>query len=234
SPETHLGLPGTPAATPQTQNEVSVGHALDKAFNSLPVNNSSTSSSGGGTSSSSGGTSSSSASTLPPNFLAIFELSGSSLTRALDQLDGEVATGAQRVAFQLMDQFLNLMLDPFVDGRSGIGGADHPALGLAPEREVMPSEIALAYAKVFKEPPAPIPVYEPRWTAWGGAYGGSNRTTGDPIISGSNNLSAGTAGFAGGLDYHLSRDTLVGFALAGGGAHWELFWGIGGGQREWF
>ena len=25
-------------------------------------------------------------------------------------------------------QFLNVMLDPFVDGRSGVGGADHPAL----------------------------------------------------------------------------------------------------------
>jgi len=234
-------VPGTPAATLQTQNEASVGHALDKAFNSLPVNNSSTSSSSGSTSSSSGSTSSSSgstslnsSSTLPPNFLTIFELSGSNLTRALDQLDGEVATGAQHVAFQLMDQFLNLMLDPFVDGRNGIGGADRPALGFAPEREAMPPEIALAYAKVFKEPPAPIPVYEPRWTAWGGAYGGSNRTTGDTIISGSNNLSASTAGFAGGLDYHLTRDTLIGFALAGGGTNWSLAEALGSGKSDAF
>jgi outer membrane autotransporter protein len=175
-----------------------------------------------------------SSSTLPPNFLTIFELSGSNLTRALDQLDGEVATGAQHVAFQLMDQFLNLMLDPFVDGRNGIGGADRPALGFAPEREAMPPEIALAYAKVFKEPPAPIPVYEPRWTAWGGAYGGSNRTTGDTIISGSNNLSASTAGFAGGLDYHLTRDTLIGFALAGGGTNWSLAEALGSGKSDAF
>ena len=213
-------VPGTPASTPQTQNEASVGHALDKAFNSLPVNNSSTSSNSG--------------STLPPNFLAIFELSGSNLTRALDQLDGEVATGAQRVSFQLMDQFFNLMLDPFVDGRSGIGGADQPALGFAPEREAMPPEIALAYAKAFKEPAAPIPVYEPRWTAWGGAYGGSNRTTGDTLISGSNDLSASTAGYAGGLDYHLSRDTLVGFALAGGGTNWSLAEALGSGKSDAF
>ena len=39
---------------------------------------------------------------------------------------GEAATGAQKVGFQMESQFLNLMLDPFVDGRSGIGGADHP------------------------------------------------------------------------------------------------------------
>ena len=45
------------------------------------------------------------------------------------------------------------MLDPFVDGRSGVGGADHPALGFAPEREELPADIALAYAKVFKAPP---------------------------------------------------------------------------------
>jgi hypothetical protein len=69
---------------------------------------------------------------------------------------------------------LNVMLDPFVDGRSGVGGADHPALGFAPERETMPPDIAHAYASVLKAPPAPAPVYEPRWTAWGGAYGGSN------------------------------------------------------------
>jgi hypothetical protein len=57
---------------------------------------------------------------------------------------------------------LNLMLDPFVDGRSGVGGADHPALGFAPEREDLPEDIVLAYAKVLKERPAPVPVYEPK------------------------------------------------------------------------
>jgi outer membrane autotransporter protein len=98
----------------------------------------------------------------------------------------------------------------------------------------MPPEIALAYAKAFKEPPAPASVYEPRWTAWGGAYGGSNRTTGDTLISGSNDLSANTAGYAGGLDYHLTRDTLIGFALAGGGTNWSLAQGLGNGKSDAF
>src|SRR5262249_44807487 len=139
--------------------------------------------------------------------------------RALDELSGEAATGAQKVAFQLTGQFLNLMLDPFVDGRSGVGGADHPALGFAPEtpeRETLPPEIARAYASVFKAPQAPVPVYEPRWTVWGGAYGGSNRTTGDLAVIGSHDLSARTVGGAAGLDYHLTPDTVVGFALGGG------------------
>ena len=49
------------------------------------------------------------------------------------------------------------MLDPFVDGRSGVGGADQPALGFAPEREALPDDIALAYSAVLKAPPAKAP-----------------------------------------------------------------------------
>ncbi|TMJ79859.1 MAG: hypothetical protein E6G76_27665 [Alphaproteobacteria bacterium] len=52
---------------------------------------------------------------LPPAFVPLFGLTGSNLTRGLDQLHGEAATGAQKVGFQLTDQFLNLMLDPFVE-----------------------------------------------------------------------------------------------------------------------
>jgi autotransporter-associated beta strand protein len=173
---------------------------------------------------------------LPPNFVTIFGLTGGNLANALSQLSGEAATGAQKVAFQLTDQFLNVMLDPFVDGRSGVGGgADHPALGFAPERETMPPEIALAYASMIKEPRAPLPpVYEPRWTVWGGAYGGSNRTSGDIAIIGSHDLSARTVGFAAGLDYHLTSNTVVGFALAGGGTDWSLSQGLGGGKSDAF
>jgi autotransporter-associated beta strand protein len=173
--------------------------------------------------------------TLPPGFLALFNLSDGNLANALSQLSGEAATGAQKVAFQLTDQFLNLMLDPFVDGRSGVGGADHPALGFAPERETMPPDIAHAYASMFKEPRAPLPpAYEPRWTIWGGAYGGSNRTTGDVAVIGSHDLSANTAGFAAGFDYRLTPDSVVGFALAGGGTNWSLAQGLGGGKSDAF
>jgi hypothetical protein len=139
--------------------------------------------------------------TLPPSFVGIFGLTGGNLASALSQLSGEAATGAQKVGFQLTDQFLNLMLDPFLDGRSGVGGADHPALGFAPEREELPEDIALAYAKLLKAPPKPAPLYEPRWTVWGAGFGGSNRTSGDLAVIGSHDLSARTAGGAAGLDY---------------------------------
>src|SRR5262249_37523747 len=66
---------------------------------------------------------------LPPNFVTVFGLTGGNLGTALSQLSGEPATGAQQSSFKLMDMFLNLMLDPFVDGR---GSGDGPALGFAP------------------------------------------------------------------------------------------------------
>jgi outer membrane autotransporter protein len=78
------------------------------------------------------------------------------------------------------------------------------------------------------------PTFEQRWTAWGGAYGGSNRTSGDLAVVGSHDLSARAAGFAGGLDYHLSRESVVGFAVAGGGTDWSLAQGLGGGRSDAF
>ena len=174
---------------------------------------------------------------LPANFVPVFNLSGANLGNALTQLSGEAATGAQQVGFQMESQFLNLMLDPFVDGRSGVAGTTTPALGFAPERdEALPDDVALAYSKVFKEPPAktPAPVYEPRWSTWGGAYGGGNRTSGDPAVVGSHDLSATTAGFAGGLDYRLTPNSVVGLALAGGGTNWSLAQGLGGGKSDAF
>ena len=190
-----------------TVNQLNVGHAIDNFFNN-------------------GGA-------LPPAFVSLFNLTGNNLTIALDQLSGEAATGAQTAAFQLGNQFLNLMLDPFVDGRCGVGRTDHPALGSRPECEIGRSKPAQAYASMYnKAPPAPAPVYEPRWTVWGGGYGGGNNTSGDPVVIGSHDLSARTAGFAGGFDYRLAPNSVVGFAIAGGGTNWSLSQGLGGGRSD--
>jgi autotransporter-associated beta strand protein/T5SS/PEP-CTERM-associated repeat protein len=170
---------------------------------------------------------------LPPNFLALFGLTGGNLANALTLLSGEAATGAQQGAFQLTSQFLGVMLDPFVDGRSAGAPASGPALAFAPEREELPDDIALAYAKVLKAPPKPAS-FEQRWSVWGAGYGGSNRTSGDPAVVGSHDLSARTAGGTAGLDYHLTRDSVVGVALAGGGTNWGLAQGLGGGKSDAF
>jgi hypothetical protein len=70
---------------------------------------------------------------LPSQFLGLGGLSGPSLLGAATQLDGEANTGAERAALQLTNQFLALMLDPFVNGRGGVGSGS-AAIGFAPAR----------------------------------------------------------------------------------------------------
>jgi len=74
-----LNLIAALEAPGETADEHGVAHALDTAFNTGHA--------------------------LPPNsnLAAVFNLTGGALDRALDELDGEVATGAQQVAFQLMN-----------------------------------------------------------------------------------------------------------------------------------
>ena len=174
---------------------------------------------------------------LPPNFVGTFGLTGNNLGNALSLLSGETATGAQQSAFQLGSQFLGLMIDPFVNGRGGTTGTSGAALGFAPERPGLPEDIALAYARITKAPiyKAPPPgVLEQPWNIWGGGFGGYNNTDGDPTTVGSHDLSARTAGFAAGMDYRVTPDTTMGFALAGGGTRWDLAQGLGGGRSSAF
>ena len=195
------------AGTPLNQNQQNVANALNNVFNS-------------------GGT-------LPPAFAGLFGLTGGNLANALSQLDGEAATGSERAAFQLTDEFLNLMLDPFVNGRGNVGGLGGGAIGFAPEEQAsLPEDVALAYASILNKSPVLQP-FEQRWTAWGSGFGGSNRTNGDPTV-GSSNVTASIFGFAGGMDYHVSPSTVVGFALAGAGTNWGLANALGAGRSDAF
>jgi autotransporter-associated beta strand protein len=174
--------------------------------------------------------------TLPPNFLTLFGLSGSALANTLTQLDGEDATDAQKGAFQLMSDFLNLMLDPSSGGGTGGGGGGTGggALGFAPAQDTMlPPEIALAYSALLTKALPKPQSFDQRWTAWGSAFGGTSHTNGDPVV-GSNNVDASDYGFAGGADYRVSPDTVLGFALAGGGTDWNLAQGLGNGRSDAF
>jgi autotransporter-associated beta strand protein len=152
----------------------------------------------------------------------------------LSQLDGEAATGGEQSVFHLTSEFLNLMLDPFVNGRGygpGVSGsAGGGSLGFAPgEQTSVPSDFAPAYAAILGK--APAPSFDQRWSAWGAAFGGSNTTGGDPTV-GSHDITAGAYGFAAGMDYHVSPSTIVGFALAGAGTNWGLSNGLGGGYSN--
>ena len=128
-----------------------------------------------------------------------------------------------------------MMLDPFVMAGAGRRAAG-PALGFAPDRPDLPEDIALAYSKVIKTPvykSAPV-TFEQRWTVWGGGYGGSNRTSGDPAVVGSHDLVAPPAASPPASTITLTRDSVVGFALAGGGTNWALAQGLGGGRSDAF
>ncbi len=171
--------------------------------------------------------------TLPPGFLNVFNLSGASIGNALSQLSGEAGTGAQSVGIEMMNSFLSLLLDPHPDAGGGRFG---PAVPFAPEREAFTPEVADAYAKVLKAPPlrsgvGAVPEAS-RYSVWGAAYGGANSTSGDPAGIGSHDTTSHTGAFAAGLDYRPAPDTVVGFALAGGGASWSLAAGLGGGRSD--
>jgi outer membrane autotransporter protein len=89
--------------------------------------------------------------------------------------------------------------------------------------------VALAYAGVLKAPPKQT--FDQRWTAWASAFGGSNQTNGDAAV-GSNNVTTSTYGYAAGMDYHVTPDSVVGFALAGSGINWGLAQGLGTGRSD--
>ena len=55
---------------------------------------------------------------------------------------------------------------------------------------------------------------------------------GDPGGLGTNDLSSRAGGFAGALDYHVTRDSVIGVALAGGETNWGLAGGLGGGRSN--
>jgi autotransporter-associated beta strand protein len=170
---------------------------------------------------------------LTSSFASVFGLTGTQLGNTLYHLDGEAATGAERAALQLTNEFLALMLDPFVYGRSGgFGGGGGGAIAFAPEQQdSLPPDVALAYASIINKPPL-LPSVDQRWTAWGGSYGGSSNTKGDQANNGSTNVTANTFGFAGGMDYHVTPTTLFGFALAGGGTNWGLANALGAGRSD--
>jgi autotransporter-associated beta strand protein len=178
--------------------------------------------------------------TLPSGFVNLANLPPDQLAAALTQLSGEAnAGGGQTAGFQITNQFMLAMLNPFGSDRSGgIGAAGFGPAGTgavsqyAPTRN-LPPKVANAYAAVTPRSEGSLP-FSTRWNVWALAFGGANNTSGDPNGSGSHNTASRTAGVAAGLDYKLTPDTLLGFALAGGGTGWSVAQGLGGGQSDVF
>ena len=126
------------------------------------------------------------------------------------------------------------MLDPFVDGRGGIrlaGGQRARLRAGCSRRACRPrSRSPMRACSRRRRSSSGSSSAGPRGAP---ASAAANTTDGDPVI-GSSNVAASTYGFAGGMDYHVSPDTVLGFALAGGGTNWGLAQGFGGGRSDAF
>ena len=152
----------------------------------------------------------------------------------LTQISGETAVGSQQATFQAMNQFMGVMTDPFVAGRGGGTGAGggatgytDEALGYAGKRK--PND---ALAAIYTKTPAPVQIFEQRWSTWAAGYGGSQTTDGNAAL-GSNNTTSSLYGTAAGADYRISPFTLAGFAIAGGGTNFSVA-GAGYGRSDLF
>jgi uncharacterized protein with beta-barrel porin domain len=169
---------------------------------------------------------------IPTGVFNLGNLSGPALINALTQLEGQPATGAQTSTFQLMTDFLNLMTDPSSGGGANPSGGSAP--GFAPEQDAsLPSDIAQAYAAILSKALPQQQTFDQRWTAWGAAFGGAGKLDGDPSV-GSNSVTASDYGYAAGMDYHATPNSVYGFALSGGGTNWTVAQALGSGRSDSF
>lgn len=150
----------------------------------------------------------------------------------LTQVSGEAATGTQQATFQAMDQFMGVLLDPFLGNRSNGMPQGGRALGFAQDAE--PLSASNAYAAITGKAPRRIAdPFTSRWSVWAAGYGGMQTTDGNAAV-GSNTTTSRIGGIAVGADYRLSPDTLVGFAFGGGGTNYAIANGLGRGSSDLF
>ncbi|MCG2643587.1 MULTISPECIES: autotransporter outer membrane beta-barrel domain-containing protein [Bradyrhizobium] len=203
----NIGVDFTPSGGSLSVNQQNVANALASFFNSNG--------------------------SIPAAFVA---LTPSGLTTA----SGELGTGIIQSAINADGQFLNLMLDPTIAGRSsGFTKAGSVA-------QFAESDDADAYASMrpatarereafAMATKAPLLSAQPinRWSVWTAGYGGSAQVGGNAAV-GSQDLTARVWGGAAGADYRISMDTLVGFALGGGGLNYSLANAMGTGSADLF
>jgi uncharacterized protein with beta-barrel porin domain len=170
--------------------------------------------------------------TLPVGFGVLSLLTPAQQAAALAQLSGETATGVAPTGTQATDSFLNLVLN----GRRGAGVVVLPGQTMTPEpggvsvldygpRE--PATASSAFA-AFDRPPVSYN-NDPRVNGWVAALGDYSRVSGDAAV-GSHDRTSRNLALAAGIDYHLSPDAKVGFAVAGGVTDFELAGGFGSGH----
>jgi autotransporter-associated beta strand protein len=142
----------------------------------------------------------------------------------LSQAAGETGTGSQQSTFNAMNQFMSVMMDPFLAGRGegatagggATGFADEEALAYAAKKRNPNDALAAIYTKA-----SPIAPFQQRWSVWAAGYGGSQTTDGN-AAGGSSSTTSRIYGTAIGADYRFSPFTIAGFSLAGGGTSFSV------------
>lgn len=133
------------------------------------------------------------------------------------------ATGMVQSSHQLMNGFLTTMLRP---GMTSAGAQTNP-LGYAANGSVLSEDAEKAYALALNDRDDTAQ----RFRVWGEAYGSYNTTDGGASAPDSQSRAYGLAS---GLDYALTDDTTVGFALGIGQTSWSSDAGAGSGDADVF
>jgi autotransporter-associated beta strand protein len=159
---------------------------------------------------------------------------GTLTSAGLAQASGEVATGSQQTTFNAMGMFMDLLTDPFIDGRGDpISGASTGTSTYAAQVKPRSGAARDAYAAIYRKAPISADPFTQRWSVWAAGFGGSQTTDGNATL-GSNSTTSRIYGTAVGADYRLSPYTLAGFALAGGGTNFSVVNNLGSGRSDLF
>jgi outer membrane autotransporter protein len=169
-------------------------------------------------------------------FTPLYNLTGDTFLKALDQISGEANTGIFQSVYQSVSNFISSMLNPFNNGRSLFG----PATPYAPEDDDVDAYAAkrkisrqAQQAMAAAMPVKAAPARDNRYGVWANAYGGQTSIDADAVV-GSHQTNVRGYGFAAGLDYRVAPEALIGFAMAGGNSSWGLSEGLGGGRTDNF
>jgi autotransporter-associated beta strand protein len=157
------------------------------------------------------------------SLLGLYGLAASQIPAALDMLSGEGVSGTQETAFGAAGMFTSIMMDQGAFWRNretvdvnGVTFGGEP-LSYAAAKKSKTSDHPAFRAIVTKEPP----MSQPRWRAWLTGFDGTAKLGGEAGI-GSAELAHTTGGLAGGLDYQMRPDLLLGVAIGGSSSNFSV------------
>ncbi|WP_439576184.1 autotransporter outer membrane beta-barrel domain-containing protein [Phreatobacter sp.] len=150
-------------------------------------------------------------------FMGLYMQSPAAMPQALGSLAGETATATQQAAFNSTGTFLNMMLDPMTGARGATAMSASPSLVQMADPPAGPRNVTV----------------DAGWSIWTKAFAQSGATNGDAGF-GSADTRHGLFGVAAGADRRLSPNTVVGFAVAGGGTSFGLGQARGSGTGDMF